>query len=747
MPTFFSYRESDAELVHRVKRMLTDSLGDIVALWEERLTDHSFVAQVKEKVPKARNFVLFAGDLGLGNYQEKELDSFCQFLIEGANRDESDRKRRLIVVCLFDKTRNNEPEFFGNKLALCKEYTRVYSPRSSDKNVNALSIALELADALMVQWRYIDGLPADPHLFDYEKHIIKYFEDAASLFPGLMENMMNGRSELSDRAAEVFNKWLKGCPERWPEVESCGEARYRNKLDPNKIGDFRAPDARVLVTALEPGASTQPLLDASVKGKNAFTFLEAGPREMLYFQPDGSLRVAIMVSGGIAPGVNAVIDGVVQRHWQYAREHGGNLEVYGLQDGFLSFGHQRRILLLADRNQPKPFDWGGMFELTPKHAHEGGSILGTSRVGTLLHANDRVQQFKDIDKELLRAQIDILYVLGGDGTMKAAHTLHEVARQNPERSRRKLSVAAIPKTMDNDVLWVWQSFGFLSAVENAREIIEHLSTEVESNPRLVVVQLFGSDSGFVVSHAVLASSTGHCVAALIPEVEFSMKGEKGLIAHVRKALKRLDGRPPHGIIVMAETAIPQDAQDYIDDLDIGLSSIPEGDRKPDAVAEKLAEKEELRRYLELRSKKKRIQGQTEDALRSAGLKIVSRGLLKGLLEEDQYGDVPEQWKLLRVFTNEPRHLLRAIPPSCLDIIVGQRLGTLAVDNAMAGYTDFMISQWLTEYVLVPLKLVVLGRKRIPKTGMFWKSVLAKTGQPAVMADSDAQRVAKVVAAG
>ena len=49
---------------------------------------------------------------------------------------------------------------------------------------------------------------------------------------------------------------------------------------------------------------------------------------------------------------------------------------------------------------------------------------------------------------------------------------------------------------------------------------------------------------------------------------------------------------------------------------------------------------------------------------------------------------------------------------------------------MAGYTDFMISQWLTEYVLVPLKLVVLGRKRIPKDGIFWKSVLAKTGQPA-----------------
>jgi hypothetical protein len=54
---------------------------------------------------------------------------------------------------------------------------------------------------------------------------------------------------------------------------------------------------------------------------------------------------------------------------------------------------------------------------------------------------------------------------------------------------------------------------------------------------------------------------------------------------------------------------------------------------------------------------------------------------------------------------------------------------LAVDCAMAGYTDFMISQWLTEYVAVPLSLAVLGRKRIPSSGIFWKSVRAKTRQP------------------
>ena len=119
--------------------------------------------------------------------------------------------------------------------------------------------------------------------------------------------------------------------------------------------------------------------------------------------------------------------------------------------------------------------------------------------------------------------------------MKAAHALYEIARQD-KRRLKKLSVVAIPKTMDNDILWVWQSFGFLSAVEKGREVIEHLSTEVQSNPRLCIVQLFGSDSGFVVSHAVLASATGHCLAALIPEVKFSMGG---LIAHLREKCVRL----------------------------------------------------------------------------------------------------------------------------------------------------------------------------------------------------------------
>ncbi len=189
--------------------------------------------------------------------------------------------------------------------------------------------------------------------------------------------------------------------------------------------------------------------------------------------------------------------------------------------------------------------------------------------------------------------------------------------------------------------------------------------------------------------------------ALIPEIKFSMKE----LAEFMET-RMVKGNKQHGFVVLAETAIPTDAKDLIEDTVVGLSE---------------EEKEAVRDFEVTRNKGKRIEGQTDDALRNAGLKIVSRGLKK-LLSDTAVGSV-------RVFTNEPRHLLRSTPPISLDIITAQRLGLLAVDNALAGYTDFMVSQWLTEYVLVPLKLVVLGRKRIPESGIFWKSVLSKTEQP------------------
>jgi len=256
--------------------------------------------------------------------------------------------------------------------------------------------------------------------------------------------------------------------------------------------------------------------------------------------------------------------------------------------------------------------------------------------------------------------------------------------------------------MDNDILWVWQTFGFMSAVEKAREFIDYIAVETSSNPRVGIVQLFGSNSGFVVSHAVLASRTGVCDFALIPESPYELSK---LIPAIITALN--NKKKNYGLIIMSETAIPLDALDYHAKYERDIMLTKE-------------EIEALENYVKIDRRK--IKGHIDDKLRDASFKIV-----KVVIEKEIN---------FRVLSNEPRHLIRAIPPSTVDIINASRLGTLAVDNAIAGYTDFMITQWLTEYCLVPLDLVVLGRKRIPTSGIFWKSVILKTEQDEVLYDKN-----------
>lgn len=564
MGTFFSYRRVDSDIVHRVKSFMESSVPDIVALYDgPPVLD--FLSTMRSKLASCLSFVLFL-PVKLGDFQDDELKAFSVRMTGDRSRlPEAPEQpaRQLVIVCLCDKER--EKYHFENDLILWSSAHRVYSPGEPDLDLNALSIAKDLTQALGVPWQFVDGLPLDPHLFNYEKDIIQHYQNAARLFPDGTHAVERDDADPDRRIAwDIYQKWLKGCPGEWLDVPrfipplSKDPSDRRNPLIERVIGKYRPAEARVLVKALRHEGGT---------GETAFTFPEAGPRGELHFRPDQNLKVAIMVSGGIAPGVNAVIDGIVQRHWQYAKGRRGELSIYGLTDGFLSLGNWRThsLILKAEKKQPKPEDWNSEPVLTPDHAHEGGSIVGTSRVGALLHSSDRIEKFEEIERNL--GAIDILYVIGGDGTMKAAHALYEIARQDKRRVKR-LSVVAIPKTMDNDILWVWQSFGFLSAVEKGREVIEHLSTEVQSNPRLCIVQLFGSDSGFVVSHAVLASATGHCIAALIPEVKFSMGG---LIAHLREKLRPTGSRPPHGIVVMAETAIPTDAIAYLDDPDVALT--------------------------------------------------------------------------------------------------------------------------------------------------------------------------------
>jgi 6-phosphofructokinase 1 len=614
-------------------------------------------------------FVLFVGPV-LGKTQRREMYLATQLSDE---RKVGDQVMHRIVVKLGDAPL---PSGVGLE---AEGLFRISVPGKDRKD--AIDCARQIVTRLLGEdkWFDDDGLPRG-YPFSHERKIIEAYQRG-----------------LSPEEVE------QGCPEMWPDLHP-DPADQDNPITEEEIETYRHEGAAISVDP-RTGRRFLAVGGEETEGrseKQRFTFPEAGPREKLRFPVGDHLTVGILVSGGIVPGINAVIDGIVSRHTLYEARLGGyEVFIWGYPEGFkglLSEGVFRRRL------------YEGEVERESGHA---GSLLATSRTDQLLDPDPLVRSanINRVIDRLHQHGVEILYVIGGDGSMRAAHAIAEMAERRAGHGGRSVSVVGIPKTTDNDILWVWQSFGFLSAVEKAREAVLSLHTEVRSNPRLCIIQLFGSDSGFVVSHAAWGS--GACDAALIPEVDFSMKG---LSAHITKALLRRykpnEGESPYGLIVMAETAIPTDARDYVEDTDYVRLT-------PD-------EKTAVLGFL----RERRVHGQTPDELRTGGLKIVSRVLQRDIHRMAPGGDA--YWRSFRVFTNEPRHLLRSVPPSLSDVSFAERLGTLAVDSAMAGYKDFMVSQWLTEFVLVPLRLVVLGRKRLPSDGILWKSVLASTGQPANM---------------
>jgi 6-phosphofructokinase 1 len=428
-----------------------------------------------------------------------------------------------------------------------------------------------------------------------------------------------------------------------------------NTVGEDVLGLFRRPDERKAVIA-----DMELIREFEKKGLTVPSFLEAGPRADLRHNPH-TVRAAIVTTGGLAPGLHCVIHSIVKRHCHtYSIAHGKVFGVYNSFRGLCDLAQNH-----VELNPTKTEEW----------LDQGGSKLGIVRY---FHkgkdGDEAIAEMADvITKNLRTNHIDILYVIGGDGSLKTAH---KIAQLNPTRS-----IVGIPKTMDNDILWVWQSFGFNTAVEQATRVINTLRAEAESTRRICMIELFGAESGFVAANASLAS--GHVDLVLIPEVFTHLnadQAQKYLSEVVTRVGETVQKRPhnPHAVVVVAE----------------GVSTV---------LVEKSVAIEGV----------KVEKGSFVDQL---------AGLIKRQVQDAQGQPVP-------VFVNQPRHHIRAVPANAHDQIYCERLGALAVDNALAGYTDFMISQWLTEFVLVPLHLVQTGQKSIPIHGMFWKQVVSSTGQP------------------
>ena len=249
-------------------------------------------------------------------------------------------------------------------------------------------------------------------------------------------------------------------------------------------------------------------------------FEKAGPREKIFFDP-ARTKAAIVTCGGLCPGLNNVIRSVyLELHFHY-----GVNAVLGIRYGYAGF---------APEAAASPV-WLNTEMVNDIH-QRGGTLLGSSRGPVSA----------DIIVDVLEQRgINILFAVGGDGTQRGAHGIaEEVKRRN-----LKISVIGIPKTIDDDVMYVNRSFGYFTAIARAKDIIDSAHVEAQCALNGVsIVKVMGRDSGFIAAGATLASQEVNF--ALVPEAPFKLEGDGGLLAALhRRLLER-----HHALIVVAEGA-------------------------------------------------------------------------------------------------------------------------------------------------------------------------------------------------
>ncbi|EMS83331.1 ATP-dependent 6-phosphofructokinase [Leptospira noguchii] len=249
-------------------------------------------------------------------------------------------------------------------------------------------------------------------------------------------------------------------------------------------------------------------------------FEQAGPREKIYFSPQ-EVTAGIVTCGGLCPGINDVIRGIVMElYYRYRVSR------------ILGFPYGYQGLVKRYSHQP--------IELTPeKVAHivdEGGSMLSSSR------GNQSPEEMVDC---LNFYGVKILFCIGGDGTLRGAKAIVDEITKRKE----KISVIGIPKTIDNDINYVQKTFGFSTAFSKAMEAVECAHVEAKGTPNGIgLVKLMGRHSGFIAVNAALASrNVNYC---LIPEVDFDLFGNEAFLDDLKKRIQKKG----HAVIIVAEGA-------------------------------------------------------------------------------------------------------------------------------------------------------------------------------------------------
>ncbi len=234
-------------------------------------------------------------------------------------------------------------------------------------------------------------------------------------------------------------------------------------------------------------------------------------------------KIAILTGGGDAPGLNAVIRAIVK-----TSESRHDLEVYGFLEGFYGLVTNRYVKL----NRASV---SGIL-------HRGGTILGASnrddpfRFPLKEGGKTVYHDLSDEAVENLRVLgIDVLVVIGGDGSMNIANGFE----------KKGFKVIGVPKTIDNDLMATERTFGFDTAVATATDALDKLHTTAESHHRVMILEVMGRYAGWI---ALFSGVAGGADVILIPEIPFDLSKVAAKIEERREVGKRFS------TIVVAEGA-------------------------------------------------------------------------------------------------------------------------------------------------------------------------------------------------
>ncbi len=427
------------------------------------------------------------------------------------------------------------------------------------------------------------------------------------------------------------------------EITALGEAKIPSpelrRANGTEGISFVSDDDRVIIDVDDARISRM-----FKEGKRPPCFEVAGPRRKIFFDPS-KLKCALVTCGGLCPGLNDILRSIVlELHYGYGVRNIFGVR-YGLQGFIPRYGHE-------------------LVELTPRfvvNIHErGGTVLGSSR---------GPQEIDEIIDSLERININLLFMIGGDGTLKAATLLADAILKRG----LKIGVIGVPKTIDNDIHMVSKSFGFDTAVDIATRAIVSANNEAEGYPNGIgLIKLMGRHSGFIAATAVLAQQDVNFL--MIPEVDFDLDGPQGLLSCLEKRL----AERRHAVIVVAEGA--------------GQKFFEDGDSECDASGN---------------IKLKDIGVFLKDA-------ITTYFQAKGIEVSIKYID--------------PSYMIRSLPANANDRVFCNFLGRNAVHAGMAGKTNMLIGHWNNKFVHVPLKTVAGRRKNVDPHGGLWRSALEATGQ-------------------